>query len=232
MTDRELLELSAKASGVFLTPESLASIFPKWAWGEEFESFHTPDGMCGAVVVYDDSGEPSGTTRELWNPLTDDGDALRLAVRLRIRCEPMDGYGVAYAGGRCAEMFTERHGLAINEAAAQRRAIVRAAAAMGKAAAGQGTMMDELLDRLRNKEACSASEANRWMAEAADALEALSKDAERYRWLRSRFDACAACCDFAQDDDGKVWRNVEQNIDAGMILDAQIDAARAAVGAV
>jgi hypothetical protein len=57
------------------------------------------------------------------------------------------------------------------------------------------------------------------------------KDAQRYRWLRSRFDACAASCTFAQDDDGKVWRDVEQNIDAGMILDAQIDAARAAVGA-
>jgi hypothetical protein len=65
-------------------------------------------------------------------------------------------------------------------------------------------------------------EINNLRAQLAEA----KKDAERYRWLRSRFDACAASCNFAQDDAGNMWRNVEQNLGAGLILDAQIDAAQ------
>lgn len=55
-----------------------------------------------------------------------------------------------------------------------------------------------------------------------------AKDAERYLWLRSRFDACAASCTFADDDSGKTWREVQQCDDAGSALDAAIDAAMVA----
>ena len=85
MTDRELLELAAKAADIFLTPESLARAFPKWKWDKDFELRHEGDlGVSGAVLVYDYDGKLSGTTREAWSPLADDGDALRLAVRLRL----------------------------------------------------------------------------------------------------------------------------------------------------
>ena len=70
-----------------------------------------------------------------WNPLTDDGDALRLAVKLRIDLEwREDGriaaYRHAYADGHC---FTAIESSREDCAAATRRAIVRAAAAIGEA---------------------------------------------------------------------------------------------------
>jgi hypothetical protein len=91
MTDRELMELAAKAAGV------------KWD------------------VLYDGPWIP-GIGK--WNPLTDDGDALRLAVKLNIIVHK----GFAYTPtGRlfdCRELTTP--------IAATRRAIVRAAAEIGK----------------------------------------------------------------------------------------------------
>lgn len=100
-TDRELLELAAKA---IQNPENYAN-----------EAF-----MRG---FYSN-----------WNPLTDDGDALRLAVKLRIDLEwREDGriaaYRHAYADGHC---FTAIESSREDRAAATRRAIVRAAAAIGE----------------------------------------------------------------------------------------------------
>jgi len=61
MTDMELLELAAKAAGI-----KLLQWVDKW------------DGDCPAFAGYQmTDGEP-------WNPLADDGDALRLAVKLAI----------------------------------------------------------------------------------------------------------------------------------------------------
>lgn len=70
-----------------------------------------------------------------WNPLTDDGDALRLAVKLRMKVYPGEAYGwdgaiVDYShkfSGVCDE--TEDP----DPYAATRRAIVRAAVEIGKA---------------------------------------------------------------------------------------------------
>lgn len=59
MTDRELLERAAKAAGA--------------TWSDY--SDHTPDHL---VIRHAD-----GVWRE-WNPLKDDGDAFRLAVKLNI----------------------------------------------------------------------------------------------------------------------------------------------------
>ena len=97
-SDRELLELAAKAAG--LTP------------GHDFHLF-------GEL----DSGE-------WWNPLIDDGQALRLAVKLRLTLLleiPRIGIGPALPG---VEMYVDE---GEDECAATRRAIVRAAAEIGKA---------------------------------------------------------------------------------------------------
>ena len=90
-SDRELLELAAKAAGIAI-PKSLNS------W----------------VTYNDQSGfqwwNMDGTrTEKVFNPLTDDGDALRLAVKLGIEVIP----GMAH-WGRCPHTLqsaegTERH---------------------------------------------------------------------------------------------------------------------------
>lgn len=98
-TDRELLELAAKAAGV-VHPEILAR--------------HLASG---------------------WNPLTDDGDALRLAVKLGISPD-WGGFDVEvcrrHSGARNFCYVEPHNG---DPYAATRRAIVRAAAEIGRAAA-------------------------------------------------------------------------------------------------
>ena len=69
-----------------------------------------------------------------WNPLTDDGDALRLAVNLGMDIEfGINGYAGTSASGwvDCEKVcqIDEKHG--DDPAAATRRAIVRAAAEIG-----------------------------------------------------------------------------------------------------
>jgi hypothetical protein len=104
--DRELLELAAKAAGIDL---------------------HVQDD--GSTGYYSDwRGMPQW---EAWNPLADDGDALRLAVKLGMAlnvCKRMQGddYTVVLGGGG-----REEHGS--DEFAATRRAIVRAAAEICRA---------------------------------------------------------------------------------------------------
>jgi hypothetical protein len=67
-----------------------------------------------------------------WNPLTDDGDALRLAVKLDMGIEVLLSVGETRAGdGHCETIVCEQHGS--DPCAATRRAIVRAAAEIGRA---------------------------------------------------------------------------------------------------
>ncbi len=104
MTDHQLLELAAKAAGI------------------ELQAFYHP-----ARGVFPVSGGS-------WNPLTDDAEALRLAVKLRI---DLDQYADSV---RClrSEDFDDSEGteavenLGQDQYAATRRAIVRAAAEIGK----------------------------------------------------------------------------------------------------
>ncbi len=64
---------------------------------------------------------------EAWSPLTNDGDALRLAVKLQLELTVFRDHVTAfYATGWCDEL----HGL--DQCAATRRAIVRAAAEIGR----------------------------------------------------------------------------------------------------
>lgn len=102
MNDRELLELAAKAAGINLVCKQLL------AHGMEVDAFFIlfEDGRYGC-----------------WNPLTDDGDALRLAVKLKITPH-IDGNMTD------CEDCTEAH--LSDPYAATRRAIVRAAAEIGK----------------------------------------------------------------------------------------------------
>jgi hypothetical protein len=98
MTDRELLELAAKAEG-----HDVAF-----------------DEVSGLTLLDANSGV-------LWNPLHNDGDALRLAVKLRMNI---------VFGGNYVIVDNNVQAPTINNAddpqAATRRAITRAAAEIGK----------------------------------------------------------------------------------------------------
>ena len=102
MTDRELLEAAAKAVGFEFNG----------VWFDERTG----------LLVWE---PPTNYESRDWNPLTDDGDALRLAVALglRINTPKYKGYGsscenqVVFLQGGCPYAQT-------------RRAVVRAAAAM------------------------------------------------------------------------------------------------------
>jgi hypothetical protein len=115
MTDRELLELAAKAAG----------------HGDVWSLDEHPD------VTYIGPRYDGGTVRyRVWNPLTDDGDALRLAVKLRINIEHAEKLGRKSHGVNCWPVGRGDCGHMENDlrdyGAATRRAIVRAAAEIGR----------------------------------------------------------------------------------------------------
>ena len=105
MTDKELLEYAAKAAGI--DSDRLKNRYDHW------DKDHAP------VLV-----------GRAWNPLTDDGDAFRLMVKLRLPFR--DGLNGTVETGN------ERSGRPIWELwgddplAATRRAITRAAAEVGR----------------------------------------------------------------------------------------------------
>lgn len=107
MTDRELLEKAAKAAGVHANQ-----------WADPGELLEDKGGW----VQFIGYGRVS-----IWNPLTDDGDALRLAVKLRLSIDVDFQATHAYADGKGAvcQHNDDPH-------AATRRAIVRTAAAIGE----------------------------------------------------------------------------------------------------
>lgn len=121
MTDRELLEAAAKAAGHAIV------------WGEVHRVGDTDvDCTDMAYVVSSDREELPA----YWNPLQDDGDALRLAVKLGIAIELHPAWVYARAvmpndHYRWMEI-TEGWGNGGDRYAATRRAIVRAAASIAK----------------------------------------------------------------------------------------------------
>ena len=106
MTDREMLELAAKAAGYV----------PK----RERET-----AVRTGLVLTDEKGE---ITHTFWNPLDDDGDALRLAVKLNMELDLMD-WRIAV---RTPEGIKILQDIKDCREFAARRAIVRAAAEVGK----------------------------------------------------------------------------------------------------
>ena len=123
MNDRELLELAAKAAGVNLVSKMLLA----FGGGEVEEYFNQfDDGRIGC-----------------WNPLTDDGDALRLAVKLRIGIEINQRSVIACwvdGGYETKDVYEYPESVQdddfdivhVNHDKATRRAIVRAAAEIGR----------------------------------------------------------------------------------------------------
>ena len=98
MTDREMLELAAKAAGLHIKVSSNSGMGLK------------VHGNCN-----------------WWNPLTDDGDALRLAVKLHMQ--------VSVTTESCRAETLPCLGVRVNDSdenLATRRAVVMAAAAVGR----------------------------------------------------------------------------------------------------
>jgi hypothetical protein len=112
--DRELTELAAKAAGIKI----------EWVSTRLDENF----------IARIRNENPYWFNWPAWNPLNDDGDALRLAVKLGINLEIGEvGLGDVQAGKRddwaCEWLSAD------DPCAAVRRAIVRAAATMAKTTA-------------------------------------------------------------------------------------------------
>jgi hypothetical protein len=100
--DRKLLELAAKAAGI------------------EIDSWST----YGPYI--------DGLERLWWNPLTDDGDALRLAVKLSMNIIIMQNIGASARADQTPSWVDENADPKEDLYAATRIAIVRAAAAIGE----------------------------------------------------------------------------------------------------
>jgi hypothetical protein len=114
-TDKELTALAAKAAG--LTVE----------WSESWGCFQRDARPVS----------PGYSEWLLWRPLSDDGDALRLAVKLGLEVYEGSSDGTAqawvgwFAPNKRTRYLCEPHGS--DPYAAARRAIVRAAAEVAKA---------------------------------------------------------------------------------------------------
>jgi len=115
-TDKELLELAAKAAGKKFN-----------AWSEKITDYDSVHYGQPALHYSSIGGQVHS-----WNPLTDDGDALRLAVKLRITVE-WAAWSDDLEEVRADDSIEPIDPLINEEYAATRRAIVRAAAAMGEA---------------------------------------------------------------------------------------------------
>jgi hypothetical protein len=114
MNDREMLELAAKAGGYEVV-------------GRANKMLILPRCECGLIIRNNKGGDSE------WCPRCDDGDALRLAVKLRLNIflwsdEPewVDGYCVADSW----EIDPSIEGGGGDPFAATRRAITRAAASI------------------------------------------------------------------------------------------------------
>lgn len=103
MTDYELLELAAKAAGIDWFDEPSA---------KQGRGLHLKSGP-------------------FWNPLTDDGDALRLAVRCALKISHTTDLVIVSANG----VVKSVRSYSGHPYAATRRAIVRAAAEIGRSMA-------------------------------------------------------------------------------------------------
>lgn len=122
MTDREMLEYAAKAAG--------------YVWNAKIAEERAAKGLISLWLMPPDGS--LGSTA--WNPLNDDGDALRLAVKLNIDLmnatdseDGSEGQSVTFPIRGDFDSITEWHDAASEKQSATRRAIVRAAAEIGKA---------------------------------------------------------------------------------------------------
>lgn len=115
MSDKELLEAAAWAAGR-LRPHGNADLL-----------------RSSEELRYDGNKPWFWPAGDSWNPLADDGDALRLAVKLgiRLQCVEMD-HAEVDMGSDTDPMFWQAVSSDYDPYAATRRAIVRAAAKLGE----------------------------------------------------------------------------------------------------
>lgn len=107
MDDRQLLEMAARAAGM-----------EGWVWSHSMDAMRSPARKTA-----------HGDAHAYWNPLTDGGDALRLAATLEIdvlqrRSDPEVWAQAPMRPTICEPIGNDR-------TAATRRAITRAAASIG-----------------------------------------------------------------------------------------------------
>ena len=125
MTDRELLELAAKAAGLNI-------VFKRWSGFYRSAYLSIRGDWTSRERAFVESKE--------WNPLTDDGDALRLAVKLNLPIHRSYLTDERLPVVACHKMYVDVHEedrwqwifVEDDSCAATRRAIVRAAAEIGK----------------------------------------------------------------------------------------------------
>ena len=108
LTDKELLELAAKSAGV------------------EWQSYDLQKGLCLSPVP------KKMYITAYWNPLTDDGDAFRLAVKLKMNVSTWGLGASAYVVAENSDSVMEEEEPHYGDypERATRRAIVRCAAEM------------------------------------------------------------------------------------------------------
>ena len=134
MTDRELLELAAKAAGIFITKEQFEKECTS-PWEPEWVPVYNKGAksMSGWRTWYGSSGEIGGWEAYEWQPLDDDGIVFRLALKfgLMIDCSiPGRIQCAGEYGLNLEEYYTELSEDA--KAIAARRAIVRVIAKIGR----------------------------------------------------------------------------------------------------
>ena len=117
MTNCELLEMVAKAAGIAVVRARLHDL------------------ACQDFLI---RGSVRNLSQDLgpWNPLADDGDALRLACDLGFRVFPIartqSGAACSAVGSATGERLSEVADASLDTYTATRRAIVLAAAEIGK----------------------------------------------------------------------------------------------------
>ena len=122
-TDKELLEQAAKAAGMGL----------QWAEPEGC----VKGGMVLGIQGCQNNCEYQGKDCDCdifayWNPLSSDGDALRLAVKLNLSMDLFDDEILVAYTPNCNDCAQVNEPSQPDPYAATRRAIVRAAAEIGR----------------------------------------------------------------------------------------------------
>lgn len=120
-TDRELLELAAKAAGI------------PGAWSEQFDCFHLAKHLRGPGGEARSARASLGISTEnriWWAPSTDDGDGARLEAALGITVEWNDDLVVSITKHHAFGQGPSTHGG--DKQAARRLATLQVAAAIGK----------------------------------------------------------------------------------------------------
>ena len=116
MTDRELLELAAKAAGKYGL---------RYVNNEPIQGGYRTGLWCDLE-------------EQCWNPLTDNGQALELAVKLKMDIRPSEEIQTIHIWSDVLDQWIgEFYGGTNDPYAATRRVIVRAAAEIGKAMKGE-----------------------------------------------------------------------------------------------